>query len=491
MSKSKTSTPREMTTGRALFGFLAPILLLIALIFAGADVTIAVLAAVFLMVIYGAYMNFSWDTMEKAMSSGIGTIATATVIMLLVGCMVASWMASGCIPTLLYYGLQVISPKIFLPICFLLPAFMSVCCGTSWGSISTIGVVLCGMAAGLGIPVGIAAGAVISGSFFGDKMSPLSDTTLLAAATSEVPVFTHITSMFYTTVPCTLIALVLYIFLGINASGNIDTVAIAALTNGLSSNFNINVLNLLPVVLVLVLSVKKVPAFITFGIGIGAGMIGSMVMQGYSFMDNLNFIMNGFSTDSGVEAVNTLVNRGGLTSMLFLVGILLACGMLSGLFTETKVLTVLVGGILRRVKSPAGILIGVMLSSLVLCIAGGQYPAIAIPAVAFKDACDEMDINRAVLSRTLEDVGTMVAAIVPWSAWVIGYGVLLGTTVRDFIPFTFLCILSPIVALVNILLGIGLFRSSDEVKYRPFWRRPKAELVKAHIASHGKRGGCR
>jgi len=466
-----------MTPARALVGFLSPILLLIILIVLGADVTIAILASVFLMIIFGAYMKYPWDTMEKAMASGITTIATATVIMLLVGCMVAAWMASGCIPTLLYYGLQIVSPKMFLPICFILPAFMSVCTGTSWGAISTIGVVLCGMAGGLGIPIGMAAGAVISGAFFGDKMSPLSDTTLLAAASSEVSVFEHITSMFYTTIPGTLICLVLYTLLGIRASGSIDTAAVTQLTSGLAANFHISILNILPIILVLVLSVKKVPAFITFGIGIGTGILWSMIFQGYGFIENLNFILSGFSIDSGITAIDTLVNRGGFTSMLSLVGILLVCGMLSGLFTEMKVLSVLVGRITKKVHTPAGVLIGVMVSSLILCITGGQYPAIAIPAVAFKDACDEMDIHRAVLSRTLEDVGTMVAAIVPWSAWVIGYGVLLGTTVQAFIPYVFLCILSPIVALINILLGIGVYHKNDEMKYRPFWRREKSKAA--------------
>ena len=471
MSTDKAFKLKEMTTGRALFGFFAPILLLVALIYSGADVAISILAAVFLMLIFGAYMGYSWKSMESAMTNGISTIATATAIMLLVGCMVASWMASGCIPTMLYYGLKIISPKLFLPICFILPAFMAVCAGTSWGAISTIGVVLCGMAGGLGIPVAIAAGAVISGAFFGDKMSPLSDTTLLAAASTEISVFDHITSMFYTTIPCTLISLVLYTFLGLRASGNIDTAAVGTLSNGLINSFHISLLNLIPVILVLILSVKKVPALITFGIGIGTGMIWSMLFQGYTFSDNLGFIMNGFSIDSGVDAVNTLVNRGGFTSMLSLVGILLVCGMLSGLFTEMKVLTIIVNHITRKFHSPAGILGGAMFSSLILCIAGGQYPAIAITAVAFKDACDELDIHRAVLSRTLEDVGTMVAAIIPWSAWVIGYGVLLGTTVQEFIPYVFLCILSPIVAFINILLGIGLFHKNDEIKYKPFWRR--------------------
>ena len=474
MAKGKREK-KEMTLGRALFGFLGPILILIFLIVLGADVAIAIFFSVFLMIVFAIYLGYEWDEIDKAMGAGITTTSTATIIMLLVGCMVAVWMAAGCIPSMLYYGLKIITPKLFLPICFVLPAFMAVCCGTSWGSISTIGVVLCGMAAGLGIPVGMAAGAVISGAFFGDKMSPLSDTTLLASATTKISVFEHITSMFYTTVPCTILCLIIYFFLGLRASGGIDTVAVNELSSGLRSSFSISILNLIPVILVLALSVKKVPAFLTFGIGIGAGIIWSMLFQGYGFVENLGFLMSGFRIDTGVDAVNTLVNRGGFSSMLSLIGIMLACGILSGLFTELHIMDVLVAKIRERVKSPAGILFGAWLSSLLLCLTGGQYPAIAITAVAFNDACDEMDIHRSVLARTLEDVGTMVAAIIPWSAWVIGYGVVLGTTVAQFIPYTYLCIFCPLMALVNNFSGIGVYHSNDDVKYRPFWRRGKSK----------------
>ncbi|MBQ2792312.1 MAG: Na+/H+ antiporter NhaC [Oscillospiraceae bacterium] len=467
--ESKPRERKEMTTGKALFGFLVPILTLVILIALGADVTIAALAALFVMIGYCAYMGYSWKEMDKSMSDGVHQIATAAMIMLLVGCMVAVWMSSGTIPTLLYYGMKVITPKLFLPICFILPAFMAVCAGTSWGAISTIGVVLCGMADGLGIPVAMAAGAVISGAFFGDKMSPLSDTTLLASSSCEVPLFDHIKSMWYTTIPGTIICLVVYTILGINASGNIDAAAVSELSNGLAANFNISLLHVIPVALVLILSVMKVPAFIAFGIGIGSGIIWSMIFQGRGFVENLGYILNGFSIDSGVEAVNSLVNRGGFSGMLGLVGILLVLGMLSGLFTETGVLVILVNKLSKKLNTKGGILFGASLSSLIICLIGGQYPAIAIPAVAFKDVCDDMDINRAVLSRTLEDVGTMVAAIVPWSAWVIGYGVVLGgVTVAEFIPFTFLPMICPILSVINNFIGYGMMSKDEEVKYRPF-----------------------
>ena len=472
MSEKKSKNQKEMTTGRALAGFFAPIMVLIVLIAMGAEVTIGALAALFVMIGFCFYMGFDWSYVDKAMSEGVRQIATAAMIMLLVGCMVAVWMSSGTIPTLLYYGMKIITPNLFLPICFILPAFMAVCAGTSWGAISTIGVVLCGMAEGLGIPVAMAAGAVISGAFFGDKMSPLSDTTLLASSSCEVPLFTHIKSMWYTTIPGTLICLVIYTILGQNASGNIDVAAVSQLSDGLSSSFNISLLHIIPVVLVLVLSVRQVPAFIAFGVGIGSGIIWSMIFQGRGFVENLGYIMSGFSIESGVEAVDSLVNRGGFSSMLSLVGILLVLGMLSGLFSESNVLTVLVNKLSRKLNTPGTILLGVWVSSLIICLIGGQYPAIAIPAVAFKDVCDDMDIHRCVLSRTLEDVGTMVAAIIPWSAWVIGYGVVLGgVTVEQFIPFTFLPMLCPIITMIHNFLGIGLYHKNDEIKYRPFWRR--------------------
>ena len=234
MSEKGSKGLREMTTGCALAGFLMPILVMIVLIVLGAEMTIASLAALFVMIGFCMFMGFKWERLDAAMAEGVRQVATAAMIMLLVGCMVAAWISSGTIPTLLYYGMKIITPKLFLPICFIVPAFMAICTGTSWGSISTIGVVLCGMAAGLGIPVGMAAGAVISGAFFGDKTSPLSDTTLLTASACEVPLFKHIASMWYTTLPGTLICLVLYTVLGLKASGNIDVAAVNELSNGLT-----------------------------------------------------------------------------------------------------------------------------------------------------------------------------------------------------------------------------------------------------------------
>lgn len=301
MSEKGSKGLREMTTGCALAGFLMPILVMIVLIVLGAEMTIASLAALFVMIGFCMFMGFKWERLDAAMAEGVRQVATAAMIMLLVGCMVAAWISSGTIPTLLYYGMKIITPKLFLPICFIVPAFMAICTGTSWGSISTIGVVLCGMAAGLGIPVGMAAGAVISGAFFGDKTSPLSDTTLLTASACEVPLFKHIASMWYTTLPGILICLVLYTVLGLKASGNIDVAAVNELSNGLTASFHISPLHIIPVALVLILSVRQAPTLLAFGTGIGSGIVWSMIFQGRGFMENLNYIMNGFSIESGMN----------------------------------------------------------------------------------------------------------------------------------------------------------------------------------------------
>ena len=473
----KKGKTREMTLKSALFGFFAPIVVLIVLIILGADVAIASLVGLFVMAIFCLVMGTKWENIEAAMAEGVHQVAGATIVMLLVGCMVAVWMASGTIPTMLYYGMKIVTPEIYLPVCFLLPAFMSICTGTSWGSLSTIGVVLCGMAAGLGIPIGMAGGAVVSGAFVGDKLSPLSDCTLLGASACEVPLFTHVKSMLYTMIPSFIICLIIYIILGFQASGNIDATAVNELSSGIASTFDISVIHIIPIIVVLVLSVKHVPAFITFGIGIGLGVIWSMIFQGHGFIENLGYIMSGFSVDSGVEAVNTLVNRGGFSSMLSLVGMIIVIGMLSGLFNRSGVLNVLVGGLSKRLRSPKSIIFGAGISSILMAMAGGQYPAIAIPAVAFKDICDEMDINRAVLARMLADTGVVVSSIIFWNAWTMGYGVVLGGfSTLELIPYNFLAFVSPAIAIIFNFIGIGFFHKDEEVKYHLIWKKKKTAV---------------
>ena len=226
--------------------------------------------------------------------------------------------------------------------------------------------------------------------------------------------------------------------------------------------------------LLIILIGTTVGMLVADGIGIALGIIWAMIFQGRGFMESLGFVMSGFNADSGVAAVDTLVNRGGFCSMLSLVGMIIVIGMLSGLFNKSGVLNVLVGGLTKRLRSPKSIILGAGVSSILMAMAGGQYPSIAIPAVAFKDICDEMDINRAVLARMLADTGVVVSSIIFWNAWTMGYGVVLGGfSTLDTIPYNFLAFVCPIVAVIFNFLGIGFFHKDEEVKYHLLWKKTK------------------
>lgn len=465
--------PLEMTTGRALVGFLVPIALMIVLIFSGVSLTLAMFSSVLALCVFGYFMRYPWGDLDTAMSDGIRAIGSAAVIMILVGALIAVFMAAGTIPALLYYGFQIISPRLFLPIAFILSTLVALATGTSWGAVGTMGVALIGMSEGLGVPLYMTAGAIISGAQMGDKMSPLSDTTLLAAASAETSVFKHVISMLYTTVPAFLISLVLYFFIGIRYSGAMDSSGMDLLMNGISSSFNINFLTLIPIIIVLALSIKQIPAFITFSIGIVVSAIWAILFQGVGVMDAFSITMNGFVSDTGVTVLDNLLSRGGINSMLDLVSVVIMAGILSGLLDKMKVLNTLVEVITTKVQSEKGIIASVLASSALLASTGAQYPALTIPAFAFKSTFDKLDIHRAVLSRSMEDTGSLIVAILPWGVSAAFYSAALTVEPLQYIPFTFLPLLTPFIAVINAWTGTGVFRSNDKIKYRPFWRRSK------------------
>ncbi len=471
--KKVEKQPKKMTLAASLTGFIVPIGLMIVLIFSGINLALAMLSAVVVLTIFGLIMGFSWKTIDGAMAEGIKSIASAGVIMILVGALVGTFMASGTIPAMLYYGFKIIKPAIFLPISFLLTLLVALCTGTSWGAVGTIGVVLIGMSSGLNIPLWYTAGAVISGAQMGDKMSPLSDSTLLAAASAETTVFENIVSMFYTTVPAAVICVVLYGILGMNNSGSLQQSELQILSDGLASGFRINVLMLIPMVIVLVLSVKQAPAFIAFTSGIFCAGVFAVLFQGVSVAQVFDYAMNGFVCKTGVESLDGLLSRGGISSMLEMVCVVLMAGMLSGLLDQMKVMDPMVEVLTSKVHSASGIVLATLVTTGVIAIPGAQYPALTIPAFAFRSTYDKMDIHRAVLSRSMEDFGVVLCAILPYGIATAYYSGTLGVSPLQYIPFTFLPIFSMVIAVINACLGIGVFHKKDPVKYRPLWRRVK------------------
>ena len=430
---------QELSLGKAIFGFVIPFGIVLVMVLSGIDVLAALLVATFSLLIYGLVIGFKWDYLEKSFTEGAAGMLGSMFVMLLVGIMIAVWIASGSVPALLYYGLKIINPQFFLPLAFLICVITSIATGTCWGTAGTMGIALMGVAAGMGIPLPLAAGAIISGAHVGDKLSPLSDTTLLASASTGTKLFDHITSMLYTTVPISIACIIIYAVMGMKYGGSaFDTTQIQELTQGLADNFNINILMLVPPVLVIVLSVLHFPSFASFGIGIGVSIIWAMLFQHVNIGDLLSTALYGYEAQTGMESLDSLLSRGGALSMDYTIFVTIVAGMFTGLSKGMGTLSTIMKAIRTKVHTPGGLITLTTVTCIAMQASSDQYCTLTIPGAAFKETYEEMDINSCVLSRTMEDTGTLIGSIIPWDVSAIFFAGTLGVSTLEYIPYTFL-----------------------------------------------------
>lgn len=298
-----------------------------------------------------------WETISVNIGEAINTVYIGVFIMMLVGMLIGSWMAAGTVPMLMYYGLKWLSPSIFLVATCILCSLMSIMTGTSWGTIGTMGIALIGVAKGLGVNEMYTIGAVVTGALIGDKMSPLSDTTILAPTVSGTDIYKHIVSMLYTTAPAFVISIILYAILGINHTGSsVVTESYTEIMDTLSANFNMSILSLVPPILVVVLILLKKPSIPTFGIGILAGGIVAALIQGRGFQEIVSICAKGFSADTGSEIVNSMVNRGGLLNMMSTIAVIIAAALFSGALKSCGVFDMLCDLIKKVAKGRKSVL---------------------------------------------------------------------------------------------------------------------------------------
>ena len=367
------------------------------------------------------------------------------------------------------------SPAVFLPVAFILCGLTSLATGTSWGTAGTMGVALMGVAYGMGMPLPLAAGCIVSGAHIGDKLSPLSDTTLLASASTGTDLFDHIISMLYTTVPASIICLVAYTLMGLKYSKSaLDLGQIEVITQGLAKSANINLLMLIPAILVITLAVLRLPSLAVFGIGIVVSMLWAIIFQGATPNDVLGVAVNGFSAQTGIADVDSLLSRGGILSMMSTVYVSILAGMFAGLLHKTRILVVLMNQVKRVIHSVGGLITTVTVACLALMLGGGgQYATMTLPGVAFRESFDEFDVHSGVLSRTMEDTGTLVGSIIPWDVSAIFFASALGVPTLKLLPYALLPLLSPVLAVVQGYLGHGVYRKDDKMKFKPFYFRGK------------------
>ncbi|MBE6082311.1 MAG: Na+/H+ antiporter NhaC [Tissierellaceae bacterium] len=437
------------------------------------NIPVHVAMAVSMAIAIGALMlkgHIKWDTIEGAINEG-GRLAMQTLlILLIIGMTMGAWMASGTVPGLIYYGLKLINPNMFLVTAFLICCVVGVATGSSWSTVGTVGVALIGVANGLGINLAMAAGAIVSGSCFGDKMSPLSDTANLSSAIAEGNVFDHIKSMLYTTTPAFIISLILYIILGQQSSAQtVELSSITATTDAIASAFNLNLLIWLPAIVIVVLAIKEVPALITlFSSAVCAAVI-AMIIQGYSLAEITTFMDTGFISKTGIESVDSLLTRGGLQNMAYTCLLTLIVMPYGTILERTGVLSSFLDKLKALTKSVSALIISTVLTGIFMnIVTASQYMSICITGKIYVQSYKDKDLLPQVLSRTLEDSGTLTSPLVPWNLCGLFFTGALGIGPTLYAPYAFVNWVSPCIAMLFGVIGFAVWKTGEKKSVRTY-----------------------
>ncbi|MDR0765209.1 MAG: Na+/H+ antiporter NhaC [Synergistaceae bacterium] len=457
----------------------------------GADVHVPlVFSACVAAIVSMLVLKVKWPVLEEGILNTILMGMKSMLILYTVGMLIGVWIRSGVVPTMIYYGLDLLGPSVFLVATVLICSVVSLATGTSWGTSGTVGIALMGIGAGLGIPAPVSAGFVISGAYFGDKMSPLSDTTNLAPAMAGTDIFQHIRAMVWTTGPTYIIVLIVAGIMGMKyAGGTLETEKIAAIQALLSAEFNISLLGFLPPVIVIALAASGRPALPSIFAGVLAGAVLAMV-GGVGFGGLLDALQNGYVpalsgeltsagedlaevarvlSENGVASVTPeaaagaggvlkeLLERGGLQSMNWTVSLILCALTFGGILDKVGYLEVLLDTCLRRVKSAGGLCAATIISCfLTNVLAGDQYISIVFPGRMMKEKFDESGMHPRMLSRSLEDSGTLTSVLIPWNTCGAYHWNTLGVHPLAYAPYAIMNWLNPVIAIVMTYMGIGI-----------------------------------
>ncbi len=412
--------------------------------------------------IVGFYNKVSYKKMIDEVANNLKSTTGAILILLFVGALAGTWLISGVIPTMIYYGLKILNPTIFLPATIIICAIISIATGSSWTTSATVGIALIGIGDALGISLGMVAGAVLSGAYFGDKMSPMSDTTNLAAAMAGTDLFTHIRYMTYTTIPTITITLIVFIILGFNIEtvGNADTEVIL---NAIKESFNISPWLFLVPIIVIVLIIKKTQPLIALLIGTLLGGIFAIIFQPdiviqianakvLNFQSAYQGVMNAITIDTTVETsnpqLNDLFTSGGMSGMLGTIWLIICAMVFGGVMDAIGALSRISSALLNFSSSVFGLFASTVTSCLALNVtASDQYLAIVIPGKMFSKAYEEKDLAPENLSRTLEDSGTVTSVLVPWNTCGAYQSGVLGVSVSEYFVYAIFNYLSPFMTL--------------------------------------------
>lgn len=403
--------------------------------------------------------GYSWETIITAGLDAIRSAVEALLIIMCVGMLIGSWVWAGTMPAMVYYGLDLISPGAFLVVGAILCGLVGLATGSSWTATGTVGVALMGVAMGLGIDAPIAAGMAISGAYMGDKLSPLSDSTNVAAASAGTPLYDHVGAMMTTTIPSFCLALVGYGILGaivIDKDGY-DPQLTMDIQNAIQDNFYISWWIILPVLVVFYGAWKKIPAIPSLLLAAAVACVIAMVAQGASLGEVLGALQYGYSADTGNAVADKLLNRGGIDSMMWTISLIMFALAYGGMLEKCGFVETLLGGLTKKIKSLGGLVAATIVTGIICdVILTDQYLAIMIPGRLYSKQFDEYGVSRSFLSRTTEDGGTLWSPMIPWNGCGAYQSATLGVHNLQFWPYAFMNIINPIYAIIITYLGKGI-----------------------------------
>ena len=425
----------------------------------------------FLAALVGFYQKVSYEDMMEAVSNNLKSTSGSLLILLMVGALSGSWLISGIIPSMIFYGIKILNPTVFLAASVVICALISVATGSSWTTSATVGIALIGVGNAMGVPVGMTAGAIISGAYFGDKMSPLSDTTNLAPVMAGGELFSHIRYMTYTTIPSIVITLIVFIFLslGLEVNGAVETESLNA---AIQERFFISPILFIVPVLVVLMIVKKTPPLIALLAGTLLGGVVALIFQpslvaSITGAHSLNFengykgLLTAFTTDISVstsnEALNDLFNSGGMAGMLGTIWLIICAMVFGGVMEAIGALNRITQSLLSLAESTFGLFASTVASCLAINLtASDQYLAIVVPGKMFSKAYKDRGLAPENLSRTLEDSGTVTSALIPWNTCGAYHSSVLGVPVFEYFIFAVFNYVSPFVTLTFAALNIKI-----------------------------------
>lgn len=432
------------------------IILGLAVIKFGLSPEVPVLFTVLLLTFWAKFRGFSWQEIQDGIKEGIGVAIIPIFIFILIGALIGLWIQAGIIPSIMVLGFKLINGSFFIPSVFVVCSIVGIAIGSGFTTISTVGIALFGIGASMNANPALVAGAIISGAVFGDKMSPLSDSTNLSSAVAESELFAHIKNMMWSTIPAFFVSLILFWILG--NSGQMDLTKIEKTSQILQSHFTISWWAIVPIILMLLCAWKKIPAISTLFINITATVIMIFIENpSYSVKSLDNLIMNGFVAKTVDSSVNALLTRGGISSMMGTVALIISTLSLGGMLMKFEIVQSAMEPLVKHLKKPGRLITVTILSGICINLfVGEQYLSVILPGRAFKPAYDKIDLSPLALSRVLEDGGSVINYLIPWGVAGSFAASTLGVPVLAFIPFTFFSLLSPVFSILSGITGIGL-----------------------------------